>query len=141
MTQYQFTRMSNEFENRANGDVDNRMIFAGRGYDIYIFGITHADGQINYQVGVDLSVSLGSKVISRTLDSGKLPLMNYTGRIRGSKYVELYPRYVLPHEFAYDVFVRRNLLVQLIRRLGETPPKIERPPVVPDLNSRTPPEG
>ena len=141
MTQYQFTRMSNEFENKANGDVDNRMIFAGRGYDIYIFGITRADGQINYQVGVDLSVSLGSKAIGRTLDSGKLPLMNYTGRIRGSKYVELYPRYVLPHEFAYDVFVRRNLLVQLIRRLGETPPRIERPPVVPDLNSRTPPEG
>ena len=141
MTQYRFTRMSNDYEKKANGDTDNRMIFTGRGYDIYIFGVTRADGQIHYQAGIDLSVSLGSKVISRTIDSGKLPLLNYTGRISGSRFSEFYPQYVMPHEFAYDVFVRRNLLVELVRRLGETPPKIERPAVVPDLKSRTPPEG
>jgi len=39
------------------------------------------------------------------------------------------------------VFVRRNLLVQLIRRLGETPPRIERPPVVPNVKPRPGAEG
>lgn len=141
MTQYAFASMSNDFENKENGDVDNRMIFAGKSYNIYIFGVTHADGRFNYQAGVDLSASLGSKVISRTLDQGKLPLLNYTGRISGAKYSEMYVQYVLPHEFAYDVFVRRNLLVQLIRRIGEKPPRIERPPVAPDFGPRPNAQG
>jgi hypothetical protein len=141
MTQYYFSRMSNDFENKANGDVDNRMLFEGRDYDIYIFGVTHADGKVSYQSGVDLSLSLGSKVLTRTLDQGKLPLLNFTGRIVGSQFAELKPQFVLPHEFAYDVFVRRNLLVQLFRRLGETPPKIERPPVVPNVKPRPGAEG
>jgi hypothetical protein len=141
MTQYAFSRMSNDFENKANGDVDNRMLFEGRDYDIYIFGVTHADGKVSYQSGVDLGLSLGSKVLTRTLDQGKLPLLNFTGRIVGSQFAELNPQFVLPHEFAYDVFVRRNLLVQLLRRLGETPPKIERPPVVPNVKPRPGAEG
>jgi len=132
LTQYRFNRMSNDFENKENGDTDNRMIFQGKSYDIYIFGVTRADGQIEYSLGVDLSVSLGSKVLSRTLDQGKLPLMYYTGRIKGTRYAEgPFIRYVLPHEFAYDVFVRRNLLLQLISKIGETPPPIPKPPVVP----------
>lgn len=141
MTQYYFSRMSNDFENKPNGDVDNRMLFEGRDYDIYIFGVTHADGKVSYQSGVDLSLSLGSKVLTRTLDQGKLPLLNFTGRIVGSQFAELKPQFVLPHEFAYDVFVRRNLLVQLFRRLGETPPRIERPPVVPNVKPRPGAEG
>jgi hypothetical protein len=141
MTQYYFSRMSNDFENKANGDVDNRMLFEGKSYDIYIFGVTRADGRVDYQSGVDLSLSLGSKVLTRTLDQGKLPLLNFTGRIVGAQFAELRPQFVLPHEFAYDVFVRRNLLVQLIRRLGETPPKIERPPVVPNVKPRPGAEG
>ena len=132
LTQYRFNRMSNDFENKENGDTDNRMIFQGKAYDIYIFGVTRADGQIDYSLGVDLSVSLGSKVLSRTLDQGKLPLIYYTGRIKGTRYAEgPNIRYVLPHEFAYDVFVRRNLLLQLISKIGETPPPIPKPPVVP----------
>jgi hypothetical protein len=132
LTQYRFNRMSNDFENKENGDTDNRMIFQGKAYDIYIFGVTRADGQIEYSLGVDLSVSLGSKVLSRTLDQGKLPLIYYTGRIKGTRYAEgPNIRYVLPHEFAYDVFVRRNLLLQLISKIGETPPPIPQPPVVP----------
>jgi hypothetical protein len=132
LTQYRFNRMSNDFENKENGDTDNRMIFQGKAYNIYIFGVTHADGQVDYALGVDLLVSLGSKVLTRTLDQGKLPLMYYTGRIKGTRYAEgPFIRYVLPHEFAYDVFVRRNLLLQLISQIGETPPPIPKPPVVP----------
>ncbi|MBE3097631.1 MAG: hypothetical protein IMZ44_10970 [Planctomycetes bacterium] len=132
LTEYPFHRMTDDFENKGNGDIDNRMIFEGKAYDIYIFGVTHADGQVEYALGVDLLVSLGSKVLTRTLDQGKLPLMYYTGRIKGTRYAEgPFIRYVLPHEFAYDVFVRRNLLLQLISRIGETPPPIPKPPVVP----------
>lgn len=141
LTQYRFNRMSNDFENRENGDVDNRMIFEGKSYDIYIFGVTKADGRIEYQLGVDLAVSLGSKVLSRTLDVGKLPLLYYTGRIKGTQYAERDIRYVLPHEFAYEVFVRRNLLFQLARSLGEKPPHIQRPPVAPPRPSQPEPKG
>ncbi|HUU30677.1 MAG TPA: hypothetical protein VMY69_01095, partial [Phycisphaerae bacterium] len=141
LTQYRFNRMSNLFENKENGDTDNRMIFNGRSYDIYIFGDTHPDGRVEYTLGVDLSVSLGSKVISRTLDQGKLPLLYYTGRIVGARFAERNVRYVLPHEFAYDVFVRRNLLLQVIHRIGEKPPEIRRPLVVPPGKDPRPPEG
>jgi len=131
LTEYRFTRMTNDFEENGNGDVENRMIFEGQGYNIYIFGKTKADGRFNYTLGVDLLASLGSKVLTRTLDQGKLPLMYYTGRIAGGQMVERDIRYVLPHEFAYDVFVKRNLLVQLAVRLGQKPPRIERPAEAP----------
>jgi len=131
LTEYRFTRMSNDFEDKGNGDVENRMIFEGTAYCVYIFGTTRADGRFNYTLGVDLLASLGSKVLTRTLDQGKLPLMYYTGRIVGSQIVEPDIRYVLPHEFAWDVFIKRNLLVQLAVRLGQKPPRIERPPEPP----------
>ena len=140
LTRYPFNRMSNVFENKPNGNVDNRMLFDGKEYDVYIFGITYAGGHTDYELGIDLSVSLGSQTISRTLDQGKLPLVYNRGRIVGSKFAEMEVSYVLPHEFAYNVFVRRNLLLQLIRNIGATPPKIDRPAVVPDVKGRRTPE-
>jgi len=133
LTTYQFKRMSNVFEHVPNGDTENRMIFDGQQYDIFIFGVTRAGGAINYTLGVDLSVSLGSKVWSRTLDQGKIPLMHYTGRIVGAQYVPPGPEisYVLPHELAYDLFIRRNLLFQLLAHLGEKPPDLGNPPPPP----------
>jgi hypothetical protein len=136
LTRYHFNRMSNLFENKPNGDADNRMLFDGKAYDLYIFGVTHPDGRTSYKLGVDLSVSLGSKTISRTLGQGKLPLMHYTGRIVGSQFAEQQVSYVLPHDFAYDVFIRRNVLLQLIRRIGEKEPEIKRPLVAPALEER-----
>ena len=142
LTEYPFRRMTDDFENKGNGDIDNRMIFEGKAYDVYIFGISHADGKVEYSLGVDLLVSLGSKVLTRSLDQGKLPLMYYTGRIKGTAYAEgPFIRYVLPHEFAYDVFVRRNLLLQLVSKIGEKPPEIPKPPVVPSEKTRIKPDG
>lgn len=135
LTTYRFKTMSNVFELEADGTVQNRMIFDGTAYDIYLFGHTRADGRFHYTLGVDLSVSLGSTVWSRTLDQGKIPLMHYTGRIVGTEYAERHIRYVLPHELAFDVFVKRNLLVQLIQSLGREPPdftKLPRPPEDPE---------
>jgi hypothetical protein len=133
LTTYRFKRMSNVFEHVPNGDTENRMIFDGQQYDIFMFGVTRPDGTINYTLGVDLSVSLGSKVWSRTLDQGKIPLMHYTGRIVGTEYVPPGPEiaYVLPHELAYDLFIRRNLLFQLLAHLGEKPPDLGNPPPPP----------
>ena len=137
LSEYPFRRMTDDFENKGNGDIDNRMIFEGKAYDVYIFGISHADGQVDYSLGIDLMVSLGSKVLTR-MDQGKLPLMYYTGRIKGTAYAEgPFIRYVLPHEFAYDVFVRRNLLLQLVSKIGEKPPEIPMPPVMPSEKTRT----
>jgi len=141
LTRYRFHRMSNVFENRPNGDTDNRMLFDGKAYDLFMFGVTRADGRTHYTVGVDLSVSLGSETISRTLDQGKLPLMHYDGRVVGSGWAEQAPSYVLPHEFAYDVFLRRNLLLQLIRSLGEPEPEIKKPLVVPKEEHRLEPRS
>jgi len=133
LTTYHFKRMSNVFEHVPNGDTENRMIFDGQQYDIFMFGVTRAGGAIDYTLGVDLSVSLGSKVWSRTLDQGKIPLMHYTGRIVGARYVPPGPEisYVLPHELAYDLFIRRNLLFQLLAHLGEKPPDLGQPPPPP----------
>jgi hypothetical protein len=140
LTTYRFNRMSNVFEHVPNGDTENRMIFDGQQYDIFMFGVTRAGGAINYTLGVDLSVSLGSKVWSRTLDQGKIPLMHYAGRIVGAKYVPPGPEisYVLPHELAYDLFVRRNLLFQLLAHLGEKPPDLGNPPPPPGRSPTNP---
>ena len=136
LSEYRFNKMSNVYRNLKNGDVENRMIFDGRAYDVYIFGTTHPEGRdvsrTDYTLGVDLSVSLGSKVWSRELDQGKIPLLTYTGRIVGNQYAEQNVSYVLPHQLAWDVFVRRNLVIQLIKSLGRKPPDLERPPVGPD---------
>ena len=140
LTTYRFKRMSNVFEHMPNGDTENRMIFDGQQYDIFMFGVTRPDGTINYTLGVDLSVSLGSKVWSRTLDQGKIPLMHYTGRIVGTQYVPPGPEisYVLPHELAYDLFIRRNLLFQLLAHLGEKPPDLGNPPPPPGRSPTNP---
>ncbi|MCX5648749.1 MAG: hypothetical protein NTX40_06605 [Planctomycetota bacterium] len=140
LTTYRFNRMSNVFEHMPNGDTENRMIFDGQQYDIFMFGVTRAGGAINYTLGVDLSVSLGSKVWSRTLDQGKIPLMHYTGRIVGARYVPPGPEisYVLPHELAYDLFIRRNLLFQLLAHLGEKPPDLGNPPPPPGRSPTNP---
>ena len=141
IAKYPFNRMSNVFENKPNGDADNRMIFQGKSYDIYIFGVSHPDGRTDYTLGVDLSVGVGSTVLSRTLDQGKLPLMRHTGRIAGSHFAERQVSYVLPHEFAYDVFVRKSLLLRVIRSLGEKEPEIKRPLVAPKEERRGSREG
>ncbi len=136
LSEYRFNKMSNVYRNLKNGDTENRMIFDGRAYDVYIFGTSHPEGRdvsrTDYTLGVDLSVSLGSKVWSRELDQGKIPLLTYTGRIVGNQYAEQDVNYVLPHQLAWDVFVRRNLVIQLIKSLGRKPPDLERPPVGPD---------
>ncbi len=138
LTRYAFNRMSNVFEQRPGGVTDNRMLFDGKAYDLFIFGRTHPDGTTRYTMGVDLLLSLGSEV-SRTLDQGKLPLMHYNGRIVGKAFAERQVSYVLPHELAYDVFLRRNLLLQLVRRLGRPEPKIEKPDAVPPEERRSEP--
>jgi hypothetical protein len=140
LTEYRFTWMSNVYERLENGNIDNRMLFKGKAYDIYLFGLTHPDGRFEYTLGVDLALSLGSKELSRTLDQGKLPLMNYTGRIVGSHMAEEHISYVLLPQFTYDVFVRQSILLKLIKQIGEKPPEIQRPPVVPDVKTRTTPE-
>ena len=136
LTQYPFRRMSNVFRNLKGGVIDNRMIFVGKNYDVFIFGTstpekTGLGTATEYTVGIDLSASLGSTVWSRDLDQGKIPLMHSTGRIIGPKFAEQNMRYVLPYEVAWDVFVRRNLMTQLIRGLGEKPPEYKKPPVGP----------
>ncbi|MBE3134130.1 MAG: hypothetical protein IMZ55_11690, partial [Acidobacteria bacterium] len=141
LTKFPFNRMSNTSENKPNGDVVNHMLFDGKAYDIYIYGVTHSEGYTDYTLGVDLSVSLGEKVVSLPLEQGKLPLMRYTGRIVGGQFAERQISYVLPHEFAYDVFVRKNLLLRVIRGLGEKEPEIKRPLVAPPEKDRTRREG
>jgi len=128
LTTYAYKKMSNVYELQADGTIQNRMIFDGRDYDIYLFGYTKADGSFEYTLGIDLSVSLGSETWSRELDQGKVPLLVYTGRIVGKQFAEQYIRYVRPDELAYDVFIKRSLLIKLFQRLGKKPPDLSQPP-------------
>ena len=139
LTRYEYNRMSNVFENRPDGVTDNRMLFDGKAYDLFIFGLSYPDGRTRYTMGVDLLLSLGAEV-SRTLDQGKLPLMHYNGRIVGKAFAEREIAYFLPHEFAYEVFLKRSLLLNLIRSLGRPEPDIPKPDVVP-MEERRPESG
>jgi hypothetical protein len=125
MNEYRFNKMVSKFKDLGNGDVENQMTFYGKEYNVYIFGVSKADGHVNYTAGVDLGLSLGLKESSQPL--GKLPMMYYTGRIVGTKFAELNVRYLLPHEFAYESFVRRGLVEQLFMQKGELPPLLQPP--------------
>jgi hypothetical protein len=58
----------------------------------------------------------------------------------GARYVPPGPEisYVLPHELAYDLFIRRNLLFQLLAHLGEKPPDLGNPPPPPGRSPTNP---
>ncbi len=134
LTTYNYKKMVNRYKLEADGTVQNRMIFDGMQYDIYIFGYSRHDGKFRYELGVELGLGLKSETWTRDLDQGKVPLMIYWGEMYldrpGYKTQEI--RYVRLDELLHDVLVKRGLLVKLFERMGKKPPDIPEPPDWPD---------
>lgn len=120
MTTYKFERMQSIGQLLADGRADNRMLFEGSPYALYIDGSTEADGAAVYTLGVDLMNSLQRGRAVRRLEQGRVPIMEFSGHIIDSAWHNLQVRFKLPHEVAYDVLLRRNLLLRLLDRSGES---------------------
>lgn len=120
MTTYKFERMQSIGQLLADGRADNRMLFEGSPYALYIDGSTEADGAAVYTLGVDLMNSLQRGQAVRRLEQGRVPIMEFSGHIIDSAWHNLQVRFKLPHEVAYDVLLRRNLLLRLLDSSGES---------------------
>jgi hypothetical protein len=119
LTTYRFARMESQSQLLPNGRSESTMLFDGSPYAVYIQGHTDADGTAEYSLGVDLFNSLQWSEPLRNLEQGRVPLLVYTGRIADRKWVERDIRYKLPHEIAWEVFVKRSLLYKLLNQSGE----------------------
>ena len=141
MSTYKFDRMQSIGQLQADGRADNRMLFEGSPYSLYIDGHTEADGTALYTLGVDLMNSLDRGSTVRALEQGRVPIVEFKGRIVDSAWQGLEVRFKLPHEVAYDVLLRRNLLVRLLSSRGEA----KRPDFTPyrfsDDGKRRPPSA
>ncbi len=118
LTTYNFSRMQSIGRLEADGRSVNQMLFDGSPYSLFIDGQTMADGAAVYVLGVDLMNSLERGDATRSLEQGRVPLMEFKGRIVDSAWEDLEVRFKLPHEVAYDVLLRRNLLVRLLDKSG-----------------------
>jgi hypothetical protein len=134
LTTYNYKKMVNRYKMEEDGTVENRMIFDGNQYDIYIFGYSERDGRFRYELGVEMGLGLNSETWTRDLDQGKVPLMIYWGRMdtEEARYAEQNIRYVRPDELLHDVLVKRSLLLKLFQRMGKKPPDIPEPPDWPE---------
>lgn len=134
LTTYNYKKMVNRYKMEEDGTVENRMIFDGKQYDIYIFGYSERDGRFRYELGVEMGLGLNSETWTRDLDQGKVPLMIYWGRMdtEEARYAEQNIRYVRPDELLHDVLVKRSLLLKLFQRMGKKPPDIPEPPDWPE---------
>lgn len=120
LTTYAFEKMESVSRLQADGRADNLMLFDGSPYAIYIDGYTLADGTADYTLGVDLFNSIERGEGFQRLEQGWVPLMRYSGRIADSRWQQREVEFKLPHEVAYEVFLKRNLLTKLLQKRGET---------------------
>src|SRR5262249_22590360 len=82
LASFDFSEMMNRFEKLADGTHNNHMTFYGSYYHLYIDGYTKANGDIRYEVGVDLLARM-SPDLSR-IGQGRAALFIKTGTIRNS---------------------------------------------------------
>jgi hypothetical protein len=120
LTTFNFNRVKSYTTLKADGSAVNDMLFDGTPYCLRIMGTTTADGRTEYLLAVDLFNGVRHETLSRDLQQGIVPILRYTGRIRNSKWDDMDINFLMPYEVAYEVFLKRNLLYQLLEKSGES---------------------
>jgi len=93
LSTYHFSKMTNE-TTIERGVFHNKMTFEGATH-IYIDGTTDAQGNINYELGLSLARTM---TVGVTPDVARVPLMEFTGRIVGTEFVDRQGSYISPPE-------------------------------------------
>ncbi len=117
---YKFGRIKSYSSLKADGSTENDMLFDGTPYCLRIMGKSKADGRTEYLLAVDLFNGVQHATLSRDLQQGIVPILRYTGWIQKGEWKDMDIEFLLPHEVAYEVFLKRNLLYQLLEQRGES---------------------
>ncbi len=105
---FDFSRMHDWFEKRANGRIDHQMIFQGRLYHLYMDGYSTAARRIHYEVGIDLLARLDSKYWADS-KQGRIPLFIKEGRVGpDGLLLDETVRYLPVHQVIYKLLYESN---------------------------------
>lgn len=113
LSKFHYNRMTGFARNRADGAVENQMIFNGGTYDIYMEGVTTADNVCEYQIGLVLLGGIVSPEVHRDWKQGRVPLLKFKGRIVNGNFADEKISLLWPHESAFEVFVKNNPFYRL----------------------------
>ncbi len=109
LASFEFTEMINRFEKLADGTHNNHMTFFGSYYHLYVDGYSKADGEIRYEVGVDLLARV-SPDLSR-IGQGRVALFIKTGRIRNGILEDEVVSYLTPVQVTEKILSNNVLTV------------------------------
>lgn len=84
LASFKFARMHNWYERDFSGKTTNRIVFRGSPWSMYMNGWSQADGQMRYEIGVDLLGPAESEYWA-TADRARLPLFIKTGQVIDGK--------------------------------------------------------
>ncbi len=109
LASFEFTEMINRFEKLADGTHNNHMTFYGSYYHLYVDGYSKANGEIRYEVGVDLLARV-SPDLSR-IGQGRVALFIKTGKIRNGVLEDEVVSYLTPVQVTEKILSNNVLTV------------------------------
>ncbi len=89
------------------------MIFDGTQYDLYMEGTTDVNCFVRYQIGLILTVPRQSAETNHRYRQGRLPVMDFKGRLMGGQFIDQQTTLPLPTETAFTVFVKNNIFYRV----------------------------
>lgn len=101
LSEYKFGTMTN-VTTIEKGVFRNEMLFNST-MDIYLVGETTPEGEVEYELGLSVLRTLAGPAGERAPDLGRLPLMRFTGRIEGTRFVELKPDWISPADLVAEL--------------------------------------
>jgi hypothetical protein len=101
LSEYKFGTMTN-VTTIEKGVFRNEMLFNST-MDIYLVGETSPEGEVEYELGLSVLRTLAGPAGERAPDLGRLPLMRFTGRIEGTRFVELKPDWISPADLVAEL--------------------------------------
>ncbi len=111
--EYAYEEMSAQAIYQADGVVVNDVVFSGRSYDMYMEGTTNADHVADYEIGIILLSEPQTPEWNHLYRQGRIPVLNFKGRIEWGQFVDVNVTYPWPTETLYSVFLKNNYFYRL----------------------------
>ncbi len=113
LVEYPYERMVNFTEYRPDGTTYNDMIFDGKVYDIYIEGVTDAQLEGRYDVGMILLGSPQTAEWNHRYRQGRVPVLKFRAKLIGGKKVDERISYPWPNQTMFEIFLKNNYFYRL----------------------------
>ncbi len=111
--EYAYDEMSAQAVYQADGTVVNDVVFSGRSYDMYMEGVTDSDHIAEYEIGIILLSDPQTPEWNHLYRQGRIPVLDFEGRIEWGEFVDVSVEYPWPTETLYSVFLKNNYFYRL----------------------------